>query len=512
MSAANIIITIIMAILAFVGGYFIRKYLGEAKIKSAEDASKKVVEEAKREAENKKKEILIEAKDQAYATRSEAEKEAKERRYEIVRLEKRIAQKEESIDKKLSEVMSKEKEFERRQQKLDRQEQELSAVYEKEKQQLEQIAGLSIEQAKDLLVKRVEEDIRHDIAVMTRDLESAARDEAEEKARNIISLAIQRFAGDHVAETTVSVVHLPSDDVKGRIIGREGRNIRAFENLTGINLIIDDTPEAVILSGFDPVRREIARLTLEKLITDGRIQPARIEDIYKKTKQEVETEIRKAGEKAALDTGVRGIHPELLRVLGRLKYRTSYGQNVLQHSTEVAYLAGIMAAELGTDVTLAKRAGLLHDLGKAIDHEVEGPHALIGADLAKRLKESRQVCHAIESHHDEVDPKTVEAVLVKAGDAVSSARPGARRENLENYVKRLENLEHLAEEFKGVGKAYAVQAGREIRIMVNPEAIDDAECALLAKDIAKKIEEDLEYPGQIKVTVIRENRTVEYAK
>ncbi|RJQ31166.1 MAG: ribonuclease Y [Actinobacteria bacterium] len=506
------IITIIMAILAFVGGYFIRKYLGEAKIKSAEDASKKVVEEAKREAENKKKEILIEAKDQAYATRSEAEKEAKERRYEIVRLEKRIAQKEESIDKKLSEVMSKEKEFERRQQKLDRQEQELSAVYEKEKQQLEQIAGLSIEQAKDLLVKRVEEDIRHDIAVMTRDLESAARDEAEEKARNIISLAIQRFAGDHVAETTVSVVHLPSDDVKGRIIGREGRNIRAFENLTGINLIIDDTPEAVILSGFDPVRREIARLTLEKLITDGRIQPARIEDIYKKTKQEVETEIRKAGEKAALDTGVRGIHPELLRVLGRLKYRTSYGQNVLQHSTEVAYLAGIMAAELGTDVTLAKRAGLLHDLGKAIDHEVEGPHALIGADLAKRLKESRQVCHAIESHHDEVDPKTVEAVLVKAGDAVSSARPGARRENLENYVKRLENLEHLAEEFKGVGKAYAVQAGREIRIMVNPEAIDDAECALLAKDIAKKIEEDLEYPGQIKVTVIRENRTVEYAK
>lgn len=505
-------VAIIAAAVSFASGTLVRKLVVESKLKSAQKNASDLLEQAKREAENKKKEILIEAKDQAYATRNDAEKDLRQRRQEISKLEKRVIQKEEEIDEKLSKFTRKEKELSEQQGRLKQQENELHKAFDEQKSKLEKVANLTAKDAKEMLMQKVEEEARHDVALMVRDIENEAKEDADKKARNIITLAIQRCAADQVAETTVSVVSLPSDDVKGRIIGREGRNIRTFENLTGINLIIDDTPEAVILSGFDPVRREIARLTLERLITDGRIQPARIEEMYHKTKKEVEAEIRKAGEQAAMDADVRGIHPELLRVLGRLKYRTSYGQNVLQHSIEVSALAGTMASELGIETTIAKRAGILHDLGKAIDHEVEGPHAEIGADLAKRFKETPIVCNAIAAHHEVVEPESIEAVLVKAADAVSGARPGARRENLESYIKRLENLEKLAESHKGVSKSYAVQAGREIRVMVNPDEIADEEAILLAKEIAKKIEEDLEYPGQIKVIVIRESRNVEYAK
>ncbi len=507
------ILSVAIAILTgLLVGFLIRKYVREAKIVSAEEAAKRILSEAQKEAERMRREALVEAKDEIHAMRTEVERENKEQRAEFQRLEKRLAQKEEILDNRAIALDKREKALVASENELAKLESELKSIYAEQKHMLERLAGMSADEAKELLLKRIREEARHDAAKIIHDIESKAREEAEKRARNIISLAIQRCAADHVAETTVSVVPLPSDEMKGRIIGREGRNIRAFETLTGINLIIDDTPEAVILSSFDPVRREIGRLTLEKLIADGRIHPARIEEMYEKAHEEVETEIREEGEQAALEIGVHGLHTELIRVLGRLKFRSSYGQNVLKHSMEVAHLAGIMAAELNVDVKLAKRAGLLHDIGKAIDHEVEGPHAIIGTELAKRFRESPEICHAIEAHHGEVEPRTIEAVLVQSADAISASRPGARRETLESYIKRLEKLEAIAEGYGGIEKAYAMQAGREIRIMVKPEEIDDAKSALLARDIAKKIEEELEYPGQIKVTVIRERRVVEYAK
>lgn len=507
-----IVIAVVAVAVGYVAGNIIRRMSSEAKIASAEETAKQIIAEADKQAETKKKEALLNAKDEIHTLRTEAEKELRDRRNEIQRMERRLSQKEESLDARIDNLEKKERSLNDRDKEISRIEQELSEIYEKEMRLLEQIAGLTSEEARQLLLKRIEDETKHEAAMMIRDIESKAKDEAEKRARNIISLAIQRCAADHVAETTVSVVPLPSDEMKGRIIGREGRNIRAFENLTGINLIIDDTPEAVILSSFDPVRREIARLTLERLIADGRIHPARIEQMYEKAREEVEAHIREVGEQATFDTDVHGLHPELIRVLGRLKYRTSYGQNVLQHSIEVSHLAGMMAAELGVDVRLARRAGLLHDIGKAIDHEVEGPHAVIGAELSKRLHEPAGVVHSVEAHHNDVEPQSVEAVLIQAADAISGARPGARRETLESYIKRLEKLELIAESQAGVEKCYAMQAGRELRIMVKPEELDDASSALLARDIAKQIESELEYPGQIKVIVIRESRAVEYAK
>lgn len=507
-----VLVGIIAAAVGVATGYAIRRISSEAKIASAEEAAKRILSEAEKEAEQRKKEALINAKDEIHAIRSENERELRDRRNEIQRLEKRLTQKEESLDSRSNGLDRRERGLTDKEKEMARIEGELSEIYEKEMRLLEQIAGLTAQDARQLLLKRVEDEARHETAMMIREIEAKAKDEADKKSRDIIALAIQRCAADHVAETTVSVVPLPSDEMKGRIIGREGRNIRTFENITGINLIIDDTPEAVILSSFDPVRREVARLTLERLIADGRIHPARIEQMYEKAREEVDAHIREVGEQATFDTDIHGLHHELIRVLGRLKYRTSYGQNVLQHAIEVAHLAGIMAAELGADVKLARRAGLLHDLGKAIDHEVEGPHAVIGAELAKRFHEHALVVHAIEAHHGEIDPNTVEAVLVQAADAISGARPGARRETLESYIKRLEKLEAIAESHSGVEKCFAMQAGRELRIMVKPTALDDAMADLMARDIAKQIEGELEYPGQIKVIVIREHRAVEYAK
>lgn len=512
MLTAMIAVGVAGVVIGAVAGFFIRRYLAEAKIGFAEEAAKKILAESKREAEARKKEAILEAKDEIHIMRIEAEREYRQQRGELKRLERRLTQKEEALSSRIEALTEKENFFASKEEELAGKKEELEKVYAQEKERLEKLAQLSVAEARELLLKRVQEDTKHEAAKLIREIESKAREEGEKRARNIVSLAIQRCAADEVAETTVSVVPLPNDEMKGRIIGREGRNIRAFEMLTGINLVVDDTPEAVTLSGFPPLRREIARLTLEKLILDGRIHPARIEEMYKKAKQEIERQIREVGEQAAFELGVRGLHPELIRVLGRLKYRTSYGQNVLQHSLEVAYLAGIMASELGVDVKLCKRAGLVHDIGKTIDQEVEGPHAIIGGDLAKRLRESPEVCHAVEAHHGEVEPQTIEAVLVQSADALSAARPGARRETLETYVKRLQELETIADQFKGVEKAYAMQAGREIRIMVRPEEIGDDEAALLAKEVAKKIEKDMEYPGQIKVTVVREQRAIEYAK
>lgn len=504
--------SLVALIIGVAVGFFSRKLIGEAKIESAESEAKRITEKAAEAAESAKKTALIEAKDQILNMRSEAERSTNERRNELQKVEKRIAQKEEAVDEKLQTVEQREKRTSDIERSLGNQKSKLEELVEKQKHILENVAGLSAAEARELLLSKVKDEVKHETAIMVRDMEAQAREDADKRARSIVALSIQRCAADHVAETTVSVVPLPGDEMKGRIIGREGRNIRAFETLTGINLIIDDTPEAVILSSFDPVRREVGRLTLEKLIADGRIHPARIEEMFEKSTLEVEAEIKELGEQATFETGVHGLHPELVRVLGRLRYRTSYGQNVLKHSIEVAHLAGIMAAELGADVTLAKRAGLLHDIGKAIDHQVEGPHAVIGADLARRLNETPLVIHPIEAHHADTEPKTVEAVLVQSADAISAARPGARRESLESYVKRLEKLEDLAESHEGVEKCYAMQAGRELRIMVKPEQVDDSGAALLARDIAKNIEDQLEYPGQIKVTVIRENRAVEYAK
>lgn len=508
----TLLVVIVVAVVTFALGYFVRKKLAEAKIVSAEEAAKKIVADAEKNAEAKKRETILEAKEETLKFRNEVEKENRERRSELQRQERRIVQKEESLERKIETIEKKDEALIKRENEIEKSKEELSQLYSKQLAELERLSGLSSEDAKELLLANVEDEIRHETAMLIKDIENKAKEEGDKKAREIISLAIQRCAADHVAETTVTVVNLPNDEMKGRIIGREGRNIRTLETMTGIDLIIDDTPEAVILSGFDPVRREVARVALEKLILDGRIHPARIEEMVEKAQKEVDNHIREEGEQATFDTGVHGLHPEIIRLLGRLKFRTSYGQNVLKHSIEVSHLAGLMAAELGVDIQLAKRAGLLHDIGKAIDHEVEGPHVTIGGDIAKKYKESPEIIHAIVAHHGDEEAKTVEAVLVQAADAISAARPGARRETLESYIKRLQKLEEIATSFEGVEKSFAIQAGREVRVMVKPEKIDDLASVRLVRDLAKKIEEELEYPGQIKVVVIRETRAVEYAK
>ncbi len=506
-------ITILISlVLGLVGGFYLRKFYLESKLEGAKEDARKIIEEAKREAENLKKEAVLKSKEEIYSLKQEAEKEIKERRLELQKLEERLLSREETLDRKAQSLEDKEKHVNQLKEEYLEKQRNLEELIAQEETLLSKISGLSKEQAKELFFRKIEEEAQVEAVKLRKKIIDQAKEEADEKARHILSMAIQRCAADHVVETTVSVVALPSDDIKGRIIGREGRNIRTFENLTGVNLIIDDTPEAVTLSSFDPVRREIARRCLEKLIVDGRIHPAQIEKLYEKAKAEVEAEIRKAGEQALFELSITGVHSELAKALGRLKYRTSYGQNVLQHSIEVANLAGVMAAEIGADVKLAKRAGLLHDIGKAIDQEVEGPHTIIGAELAMRLRESPAVCNAIRAHHEEVEPETVEAVLVQAADAVSATRPGARRETLESYIRRLEKLEELAHNFEGVEKCYAIQAGREIRVMVKPTEVDDEKSNVLAFQLARKIEEELDYPGQIKVMVIREHRAVEYAK
>ena len=493
-----------------------RKKDAENKIGSAEEEAKRILdgaeEKARKDADNIKKELIIEAKEEINKLRNENDKEIKERRNDVQRQERRVQQKEDAIDKKTQQIEKKEEQIQKKLAEVEELQVEVDRVKKLQMAQLEKIAEFSTEQAKEFLLTRVEEEMTHEKAMLIKSIEEQAKEEAEQKARNIITGAIQRCAADHVTETTVSVVALPNDEMKGRIIGREGRNIRTIETLTGVDLIIDDTPEAVILSGFDPVRREIARRSLEKLITDGRIHPGRIEEMVEKSTKEVDSIIKQEGERATFETHVHGLHPELVRLLGRLKYRTSYGQNVLQHSIEVSHIAGLMAAELGADVTLAKRAGLLHDIGKAVDHEVEGSHVNIGGDVAKKYKENEKVIHAILAHHGDIEPKSIEACLVQAADGISAARPGARRENLESYIKRLESLEEIANSFKGVERSFAIQAGREVRIMVKSDAVSDDETVLMAKDIVKRIENEMEYPGQIKVNVIRELRAIEYAK
>jgi len=490
----------------------VRKYLAEAKIISAEEAAKKIMDDAQKGAESKKREAMLEAKEETHRIRNEMEKEVRDRRNELQRLERRLVQKEETLDRKLESLEKRDEKIGKQELDLETKEREVAELYAQQRTELEKISSLSSEEAKEVLLKDLESEIRHESAMLIKEIETQAKEESEKRARDIVSLAIQRCAVDHVAETTVSVVSLPNDEMKGRIIGREGRNIRTLETLTGIDLIIDDTPEAVILSGFDPIRREVAKVALEKLIADGRIHPARIEEMVEKARKEVENTLREEGERATFETGVHGLHPELIRLLGRLKFRTSYGQNVLQHSIEVAHLTGIMAVELGLDIQVAKRIGLLHDIGKAVDHEIEGPHALIGADLIKKYQESPDIINAVAAHHGDEEPKTVEAVLVQAADAISAARPGARRETLEAYIKRLEKLEEIANSFDGVEKSYAIQAGREIRIMVKPEKVDDVLTIRIARDIVKKVESELEYPGQIKIVLIRETRVVDYAK
>ena len=498
--------------IGFISGITYRKKVAEREIGSAEAEATRIINEAIRGGESRKKEMLLEAKDEIHKSRTEYEKEVKERRAELSKQERRLEQKETTLDKKTEAFEKKEEELAKKLAAVAQTQEEANRLKEAQMQTLEKISGLTQEQAKAHLLKSVEEEVRHETAMKIKEIEQQLKDDADEKAREILSTAIQRCAADHAAEVTVSVVPLPNDEMKGRIIGREGRNIRTLETITGVDLIIDDTPEAITVSSFDPVRREIARLALEKLIQDGRIHPTRIEDMVEKAKREVERTIREEGERACYEAGVHNLNPELVKILGRQKYRTSYGQNVLNHSVEVSHIAGLMAAELGMDVALAKRAGLLHDLGKSIDHEVEGSHVQLGADLAKKYKENPVVINAIEAHHGDVEPKTVIAVLVQAADAVSAARPGARRENVENYIRRLQKLEELTGSWPGVDKAFAIQAGREVRIMVKPEVVTEDNMILLARDIAKKIEAELEYPGQIKVNVIRETKAVEYAK
>ena len=511
------ILMIVLAAVAGLGigialGIGIRKRFAEREIGSAEQEATRLINEAIRSGESRKKEMLLEAKDEIHKSRTEYEKEVKERRAELSKQERRLQQKEETLDKKAETFEKKEEELARRMAEVAALKEETESIKKAHLATLEQISGLSQEQARAHLLKTVEEDMRHDTAMKIKEIEQQLKDEADEKAREILSIAIQRCAADHAAEATVSVVPLPNDEMKGRIIGREGRNIRTLETITGVDLIIDDTPEAITVSSFDPVRREVARLALEKLIGDGRIHPTRIEDMVEKARKEVDRTIREEGERACFETGVHNLNPELVKILGRQKYRTSYGQNVLNHSIEVAHIAGLMASELGVDVAMAKRAGLLHDLGKSIDHEVEGSHVQLGADLARKYKENPVIVNAIEAHHGDVEPKTVIAVLVQAADAVSAARPGARRENVENYIRRLQKLEELTGSYPGVDKAFAIQAGREVRIMVKPEVVAEDNMIILARDIAKKIESELEYPGQIKVNVIRETKAVEYAK
>ena len=484
----------------------------DEKIGNANERAREIIDEALKAAETKKKEALLEVKEESLKTKNELEKETKERRAEIQKYEKRVLSKEETLDRKIEAVEKRDLGITRKEEELGKQRQKVDELEKKRQQELERISGLTSEQAKEYLLKTVEDEVKHDTAVMVKTLESRAKEEADKKAKELVVNAIQRCAADHVAETTISVVQLPNDEMKGRIIGREGRNIRTLETLTGVELIIDDTPEAVVLSGFDPIRREIARIALEKLILDGRIHPARFEEMVEKAQKEVETLIKEEGEAATLEVGVHGIHPELVRLLGKLRYRTSYGQNVLKHSIEVAQITGLLASELGLDVKMAKRAGLLHDIGKAVDHEMEGSHIQLGVDLCRRYKESALVINAVEAHHGDVEPESLIACLVQAADTISAARPGARRETLETYTNRLKQLEDITNSYKGVEKSFAIQAGREVRVMVVPEVISDSDMVLLARDISKQIENQMEYPGQIKVSIVRESRAVDYAK
>ena len=496
----------------FAGGFLYRKKVSEKEISSAEEEGRRIVNEAIRNAESKKKEALLEAKEEILKSRTDYEKEEKSRRADLQRQENRLQQKEENLDRKLETIEKKEDSLAQKHAAMEKEQEEIRTIKQSQTAMLEKISGFTADEAKDYLIQQVESEVTHETALKIKEVESRMKEECETRAREVVAQAIQRCAADSVAELTVSVVPLPNDEMKGRIIGREGRNIRTIETLTGVDLIIDDTPEAITVSCFEPVRREIARLALEKLIADGRIHPTHIEEMVEKARREVEATIKAEGERAVLETNVHGLHPELVKLLGRQHYRTSYGQNVLSHSIEVSHLAGLLAAELGADVTMAKRAGLLHDLGKSVDHEIEGSHVQIGVDLARRYKESEEVVHAIAAHHNDIEPQTIVACLVQAADAISAARPGARRENVENYIKRLEKLEEISTSFKGVEKAYAIQAGREIRIMVKPEEIDEDHMILLAHDIAKKIEDEMEYPGQIKVNLIRETKAVDYAK
>jgi ribonuclease Y len=509
----GIVVTFVIAApLSWIAAVAYRKKVYEAKIGTAEEKAREIIDEALKTAETKKREALLEAKEESLRAKNEFERETKERRAELQRYEKRVLSKEETLDRKTEALEKKEARLSIKETELDRLKHEVEEFHERQLQELEKISGLTSEQAKEYLLKTVEEEVKHDTAMLIKELDSKAREEADKKAKDYVVTAIQRCAADHVAETTISVVQLPNDEMKGRIIGREGRNIRTLETLTGVDLIIDDTPEAVILSAFDPIRREVARIALEKLIVDGRIHPARIEEMVEKAQKEVDTMIRESGEAATLEVGVHGIHPELVKLLGKMRFRTSYGQNALKHSIEVAILSGLLAGEIGADVRLAKRAGLLHDIGKSVDHEMEGTHVQIGVDLCRKYKESPIVINAVEAHHQDVEFQSIISCIVQAADTISAARPGARRETLETYTNRLKQLEDITNSFKGVEKSFAIQAGREVRVMVIPEQISDADMVLLARDLSKKIESELEYPGQIKVNVIRESRVTDYAK
>lgn len=509
---AIILTLLIVAFISWRAAISYRKKVYEAKVGSAEEKAREIIDESMKEAESMKREALLEAKEEALKSKNEFEKETRERRAELQRYEQRVLSKEENIERKSESLEKREANLNSKENELKKIKQEVEVFHERQLQELEKISGLTSEQAKEYLLRNVEDDVKHESALLVKEYESRAKEEANKKAKEIVVTAIQRFAADHVAETTISVVQLPNDEMKGRIIGREGRNIRTIETLTGVDLIIDDTPEAVILSAFDPIRREIARIALEKLIVDGRIHPARIEEMVEKATKEVDATIKEAGEEATLEVGVHGIHPELVKLLGKMKFRTSYGQNALKHSIEVSILSGLLASEIGVDVKLAKRAGLLHDIGKSVDHEIEGTHIQIGADLCRRYKENPIIVNAVESHHDDVEPQTLIACIVQAADTISAARPGARRETLESYTNRLKQLEDITNSFKGVEKSYAIQAGREVRVMVVPDQVTDDDMVLLARDISKRIEDDLDYPGQIKVNVIRESRATDYAK